>query len=94
VEEVYNKTVHYVLFESDGSEFEQSKDCYNVLWFDPKMKNYELLVAFIKKKRIAFAEINPFLIVDKTEHMEGVTKIWSEKPLENSKVLLSRPLTE
>jgi hypothetical protein len=65
-----------------------------VLWFDPKMKNYELLVAFIKKKRIAFAEINPLLIVDKTEHLEGVNKIWSEKPLDNSKVLLSRSLSE
>ena len=65
-----------------------------MLWFDPKMKNYELLLSYIQKKRIAFADICPVLIVDQTEHMEGVIKIWSERPVERSKVLLNRPLTE
>ena len=83
-----------MLFDEESEQFIAPKGAYQVLWFDPKMKNYELLLGYIQKKRIAFAEICPVLVVDQTEHMEGVIKIWSERPVERSKVLLNRPLTE
>jgi hypothetical protein len=83
-----------VLFDEKSEQFIVPKGAYQVIWFDAKMKNYELLLSYIQKKRIAFAEICPVLVVDQTEHMEGVLKIWSERPVERSKVLLSRPLTE
>lgn len=58
------------------------------------MKNYELLIEFIKKKRLARAAINPLLIVDKQEHLIGVEKNWENRSLKDTKVVLYRPLTE
>lgn len=94
IEQVYNKVVNYTLFDEHNQQFKQSSQAYQVLWYDAKMKNYELLLAFIKKKRIAFAEIQSILVVDKTEHLEGVLKIWTEKPQPNAKVLISRQLSQ
>ena len=55
VDEFKDKKLTYVLFKPDGSLYEQTPFTYQILWLDSKMKNYELLLAYIKKKRIVRA---------------------------------------
>lgn len=70
-----------------------------MLWYDPKMKNYEMLVKHLDEKRLMHASIEVLLVVDKPEHMKGVLEIWqsandfSDKS-EKYRVLLKRPLTD
>lgn len=47
VDQFYNKNVSFVLFDEESEQFKPSTSAYHVLWFDPKMKNYELLLTFI-----------------------------------------------
>jgi hypothetical protein len=43
------------------------------------MKNYELLLSFIHKKRVVRAIIDPILVVDAPAHQTGVTNIWQQR---------------
>ena len=61
-----------MLFEKDDSEYQQNSKAYQILWFDSKMKNYELMLSFIMKKRVVRAVIDPILVVDQPAHMTGV----------------------
>ena len=45
---------------------------YYVFWYDPKMKNYQLLLEYIINKRLVQADIQPVLVVDKESHMQKV----------------------
>lgn len=60
------------------------------------MKNYELLLSFIHKKRVVRAIIDPILVVDAPAHQTGVTNIWQQRKPEGMapKVLLQRLLTD
>ena len=81
VAEFFMKKVRYSVFKPDGSELSgaQSKNSYQVLWFDPKMKNYEMFVEHLIQKRLVHANIELVLVVDKPEHMIGVLSVWSTK---------------
>ena len=57
------------------------------------MKNYELLLEYIKKKRIIRAQIDSALVVEQEEHMTGVVEIWTKQPVESATVLLRRTLS-
>jgi len=64
------------------------------------MKNYQLLVEYMLKKRVSMAKISPILVVDKDIHQKKVESIWNEdKNLDARrkklmKVVLRRPLTD
>lgn len=94
VDEFKDKKLTYVLFKPDGSLYEQTPFTYQILWLDSKMKNYELLLAYIKKKRIVRAQIDSALVVEQEEHMTGVIDIWTKQPVESATVLLRRPLSK
>ena len=64
VVEFKDKKAEYIIFKPDGKEYEPEPGSYQVLWFDSKMKNYELLVEFFKKKRIIRAQVVSMLVVD------------------------------
>ena len=49
---------------------------YYVLWYDSKMKNYELFVKYLTEKKMMQADIHPMLVVDKEEHMDKIDEIW------------------
>ena len=65
-EEVYDKLARFVLFRPDGEQFNESTilnaaqsdtatisgSKYFVLWYDSKMRNYELLIEYLVKKRL------------------------------------------
>jgi len=65
VDEVYGKKVKFVLFTEDGSgeedgqftETSLSTESYYIFWHDSKMKNYELLIDYLTKKRLAQANL-------------------------------------
>ena len=78
-EEVYDKKARFVLFTPEGEQFNESTilkestaetstisgSKYYVLWYDSKMRNYELFVEYLAKKRLVQADIQPVLVVDK-----------------------------
>ena len=59
---------------------------YYVLWYDSKMRNYELFVEYLVKKRLVQAEIQPILVVDKEAHMDKVQEIWQSSQQANAAV--------
>lgn len=72
---------------------------YYVLWYDSKMRNYELFVEYLARKRLAQAEIQPILVVDKEAHLDKVREIWqnsqgNEQVRDKFTVLLLRELTD
>ena len=40
------------------------------------MKNYELFIDYLLKKKMVQADIQPVLVVDKEIHLEKVQEIW------------------
>lgn len=81
-EELQNRRVTYLLFDTDGEQYsekdikKQNKE-YAVLWYDCKMKNYQLLIKYMLEKRIAMASIKPVLVVDKKVYQDKVKEIWT-----------------
>ena len=74
---------------------------YAVLWYDSKMKTYELFIEYLAKKRFVQADIMPILVVDKETHMEKVRELWEtatdDRPAaikQRFQVLLRRDLTD
>ena len=72
IEEVQNKKVRIVLFDSEGKQFNESniingRNEYYVMWYDAKMKNYLMFLEYLEKKKFALAKITTILIVDKQE---------------------------
>ena len=56
IEEFAGKHVEYTLFKpNDKDEFLRPPQAYQIIWYDSKMKNYELLQEFFKKKRLVRA---------------------------------------
>lgn len=66
------------------------------------MKNYELFIEHLLKKRLAQADIQPILLVDKELHLEKVQEIWnsstesqiSSKARQKMIIMLKRDLTD
>ena len=57
VQEFYMKKVDYKFFDEQGEQFEPIVGTYQILWYDPKMKNFELLQEHLNKKRLIHAQI-------------------------------------
>lgn len=51
---------------------------YYVFWHDSKMKNYELFVEYLLKKKLVQARIVPILVVDKETYVSRVREIWAD----------------
>ena len=113
-EDVYDKKARFVLFKPNGDQFTEASvlvdsaksititgSRYYVLWYDSKMKNYQLLIEYILNKRLIQADIQPVLVVDKESHMEKVLEIWknSTKDMQANvrdrcQIMLKRDLTD
>ena len=52
---------------------------HTVLWFDPKMKNYQLFVEYLEEQVLTHAKINVILVVDKHVHLTTVKGMWAEQ---------------
>ena len=52
---------------------------YYVFWHDSKMKNYELFVEYLLKKKLVQARIVPILVVDKQAYVDRVREIWADQ---------------
>ena len=52
---------------------------YYVLWYDPKMKNYEIFIDYLVRKRLVQCDIVPLLVVDKPIHQKKVSEIWDSR---------------
>ena len=89
--DLYGKQATFTLFADDKetqfSELNMQKGfrgvgtpaSYYVLWFDSKMKNYELFLKYIVEKRLVQCDIVPILVVDNPTHQQKVIEIWDEK---------------
>ena len=86
-EKIYNTKVNYCLFllkqQADETykylQFTETsvKNSYSILWYDAKMQNYTNLNDFLQKRKFAQAKLQTFLIVDKAEHGEKSSEIFS-----------------
>ena len=78
VEELQNKKVDFVLFDTQGKEFSDrqlNQRDYTVLWYDAKMKNYLLFIEYLHKKKFIQAKVNTILVVEKPEYLTNIEKI-------------------
>lgn len=101
-----------MLFDQDGNQFNESsilqdvgqqvnsQGKYYVLWYDAKMKNYQLFIEYLEKSRLVQAEVQPILIVDKQMHVDKIVEIWGQatetprRVREKCMVMLTRDLTD
>ena len=108
IEEVEGKKARFVLFDNRGEQFNEAsvlnqsktQPKYYVLWYDRKMKNYQLLEKYLLNSKQVQAEIQPILIVDEQIFMDKVLEIWADNEkvdkyrAERYKVLLKRDLSD
>ena len=71
---------------------------YLILWYDAKMVNYINLIKFIEARKLATVRIAPYLLVDKQDQAENVSKIrdqsQDQKLRSQIQVALTRELSE
>ena len=58
--------------------FKDSDPQYYVLWYDRKMKNYQLLVDYLVKSKQLMVDVQPILIVDERRFMDKILEIWAD----------------
>ena len=78
--------MRFVLFDQEGKQFNEesilqnknSQSQYYVIWYDKKMKNYQLLVDYLTKSKQLLVDVQPILIVDEKRFMDKIIEIWSD----------------
>ena len=86
IEEVDGKKVRFVLFDQSGNQFNEesilknknSQPQYYIIWYDKKMKNYQLLVDYLTKSKQLLVDVQPILVVDEKRFMDKIIEIWSD----------------
>ena len=86
IEEVDGKKVRFVLFDQHGQQFNEesilknknSQPQYYIIWYDKKMKNYQLLVDYLTKSKQLLVDVQPILVVDEKRFMDKIIEIWSD----------------
>lgn len=81
IKEVFGKKVIYVLYDKNGnkitSDYNISENTYTIFWYDTKLKNYLLLLEYLKEKRQIIAKYEVILIVNKQHFLDNIEAIKS-----------------